>query len=366
LKLYRTKFISQEHIPEWRQRMVKLTIQQVAQRAGVGVGTVSRVLNNHPAVRPETRDRIMGVMNEMGYTPNPHARRVAGGKSYTISIILPVISTDFYLRLLSGLERTFEAHRYDSALFPLLGRERLERYLSSSTLAYQADGLVLASHNLADLYQDGHLPTRQPVVMVDASSPHYDSVFMDNRLGGDLAGHTLIGFDGTFHAMTVHQALDEALSSSAFPDRLAGFTGVLESNGRSLAEGHAHVVSFNLDSARAAAREILTHHKPPINIFAAADLLALGVIDEAERMGLEIGRDVRLIGFDDHPWTEARQLTTLHQPIEAMGAAAAELLMDRLNGYDGPPRQVRFEARLIERGSTLTKSGSTLTKSDLG
>jgi LacI family transcriptional regulator len=336
--------------------MVKQTIQQVAKQAGVGVGTVSRVLNNHPAVRPETRDRILAVMTEMGYTPNPHARRVAGGKSYTISIILPVISTDFYLRLLSGLEQTFEAHRYDSALFPLLGRERLERYLSSSTLAYQADGLVLVSHNLAELYKDGHLPTRQPVVMVDASSPHYDSVFLDNRLGGTLAARTLIGFEGSFHAMTVHQSLDDALSSSAFPERLTGFTSVLEAHGQTLAEGHAHVISFNLDSARAAAREILTRYKPPINIFAAADLLALGVMDEAERLGLEIGRDVRVIGFDDHPWTEARQLTTLHQPIEAMGAAAAELLMERLNGFDGPPRQVRFEARLIERGSTSVKS----------
>jgi LacI family transcriptional regulator len=336
--------------------VIKLTIQQVAEQAGVGVGTVSRVLNNHPAVRPETRDRIMNVMSEMGYTPNPHARRVAGGKSYTISIILPVISTDFYLRLLSGLERTFESHRYDSALFPLLGRERLERYLSSSTLAYQADGLVLASHNLAELYKDGQLPTRQPVVMVDASSPNYDSVYMDNRLGGEMAARTLVGFDGTFHAMTVRQELDEALSSSAFPDRLAGFLEVLAANGKILAEGKARVVSFNLDSARTAAREILTNFKPPINIFAAADLLALGVIDEAERMGLEVGRDVRLIGFDDHPWTAERQLTTLHQPIEAMGAAAAELLMDRLNGYDGPPRQVRFEARLIERGSTLAGS----------
>jgi LacI family transcriptional regulator len=290
----------------------------------------------------------------MGYMPNPHARRVAGGKSYTISIILPVISTDFYLRLLSGLEQTFEEHRYDSALFPLLGRERLERYLSSSTLAYQADGLVLASHNLAELYKDGQLPTRQPVVMVDAASPRYDSVFMDNRLGGELAARAMVGFDGSFHALTVHQPLDETLSSSAFPDRLAGFLGLLEANGRSLIDAHAHVVAFNLEGARAAAREILTRHAAPMNIFAAADLLALGVIEEAERVGLEIGRDVRLVGFDDHPWTEQRGLTTLHQPIEAMGAAAAELLLDRLNGYDGPPRQVRFEPRLVERGSTRT------------
>ena len=332
---------------------MKLTIQQVAEHAGVGVGTVSRVLNNHPSVRPETRDRVRASMNELGYVPNPHARRVAGGRSYTVSIVLPVISTDFYLRLLSGLEKTFEAHRYDSALFPLLGRERLERYLTSSTLAYQADGLVIASHNLAELYKDGVLPTKQPVVMVDAVSGQYDSVHLDNRLGGELAGRSLAGFDGTMHVLTVHQSLDEAFSSTVFPERIAGFQAVIETAGRRLAEGSPHTVGFNLDSARTAAREIFTRFKPPYNIFAGADLLALGIMDEAERMDLELGRDLRLVGFDDHPWTPERGLTTLHQPVEAMGATAAELLMDRLNGYAGPPRQVRFEPRLVERASTM-------------
>ena len=292
-------------------------------------------------------------MSELGYVPNPHARRVAGGRSYTVSIVLPVISTDFYLRLLSGLEKTFEAHRYDSALFPLLGRERLERYLSSSTLAYQADGLVIASHNLAELYKDGVLPTKQPVVMVDAMSGQYDSVYLDNRLGGEHAGRALAGFSGSMHVFTVHQSLDEALSSTVFPDRVAGFQSVIEAAGRRLAEGSPHTVAFNMDSARATARELFARFKPPINIFAGADLLALGILEEAERAGLEVGRDVRVVGFDDHPWTAERSLTSLHQPVEAMGATAAELLMDRLNGYAGAARHVRFEPRLIERGSTL-------------
>lgn len=331
---------------------MKLTIQQVADRAGVGVGTVSRVMNNHPSVRPETRDRVVSAMKELGYIPNPHARRVAGGKSYTVSIMLPVVSTEFYIRLLNGLERTLEAHRYDSALFPLLSRERLERYLNSNTLIYQADGIVMATHNLGELFADGKLPTHQAVVVVDGSSPHYDSVFLDNRRGGRIAGERFATFEGPIFALSTRNELDEIFNSTVLEERLEGFQEALEAAGRSLPKEHIHRVSFNLDAARVAAREMLDAHPGPINIFAAADLLALGVLEEAERRGLTLGRDVRVIGFDDQPWTGDRGLSTIHQPVETMGASAAELLVERLGGFNGPARLVCFEPRLIERRST--------------
>ncbi len=331
---------------------VKLTIQEVANKAGVGVGTVSRVLNNHKSVRPETRERVSSAMQELGFIPNPHARRVAGGKSYSVSIILQVVGTEFYIRLLSGLEKTLETHRYDSALFPLLGRERLERYLNSSTLAYQSDGIVMASHNLGDLYPDGKLPTRQPVVIVDGCSNHYDSVFLDNELGGELAAQALSGLEGEIYAISVHQALDEVFKNTVFQDRMRGFKRRLELAKRPLLKQHIQTITFDLNNARLAAQKILDSATFPVNIFAAADLVALAVLDETKARSLEIGKDVRVIGFDDHPWAIERGLTTLHQPVEAMGTAAAELLIERLCGYQGKPRQVRFEPHLVERRST--------------
>jgi LacI family transcriptional regulator len=329
---------------------MKLTIQEVADKAGVGVGTVSRVLNNHKSVRPETRERVTIAMQELGFIPNPHARRVAGGKSYTVSIILQVVGTEFYIRLLSGLEKTLESHRYDSALFPLIGRERLERYLNSSTLAYQSDGIIMASHNLGDLYSDGRLPTRQPVVLVDGINPQYDSVYLDNELGGALAARAIDSLDGEVYAISVHQDLDEVFKNTVFQDRMRGFKKTI---GTRLPENHIQTISFDLSHARSAAQHIFEQATLPVNIFAAADLLAMAVMDEAQSRHLELGKDVRLIGFDDHPWAQQRGLTTVHQPVEAMGATAAELLIERLSGFDGAARQVRFEPRLVERQSTL-------------
>jgi DNA-binding LacI/PurR family transcriptional regulator len=132
-----------------------------------------------------------------------------------------------------------------------------------------------------------------------------------------------------------------------------GFFETLESLGRHVAPSNVRTVSFTLESARVAARDLLSSVTPPVNVFASADLIALGVLEEARALGLEVGRDVRVIGFDDHPWSRERGLSTIHQPVEAMGAAAAELLVERLSGYEGAPRRVRFEPRLIERASTM-------------
>jgi LacI family transcriptional regulator len=98
-------------------------------------------------------------------------------------------------------------------------------------------------------------------------------------------------------------------------------------------------------------RDILQRSKPPVNIFALCDLFALGVVEEAARTGLDIGKDVRVIGFDDHPWTAELGLTTVHQNIEEMGETAAGLLLERLSGDKSPVREVRFTPELVVRNS---------------
>ena len=332
--------------------MRKPTIQDVARKAGVGVGTVSRVLNNHPAVKAATREGVMAAIAALEYTPNPHARRVAGGRSYTVSVMLPLVATEFYTRLLSGLEAAFQEARYDVAIFPLLDRSRLERYLGSHTLAYQADGLVMATHDLTRLLRDRRTLTPQPTVLVDAHSPDVDCAFMDNVTGGRLAGEHAVKAPGAVYAMWVETELDQLFPARVFEDRRSGFLSALDRAGRPLA---AEVTSaFDTLAARNAAAAVLDRAQAeasgaPCTVFAAADLLASALLDEAHARGLRAGVDLRVIGFDDQPWAAARGLTTLHQPVEGMGHEAATLLLSRLNGYRGAPRARRFEPHLVVR-----------------
>lgn len=334
----------------------KPTIHEVAHLAKVGIGTVSRVLNNHPSVRPETRSRVLASMQQLGYSPNPHARRVAGGKSYTVSLILPVASTEFYNRLLEGIEQVLLEERYEIALFPILSMRRLERYLESQSLAYQADGLVVSSQGLMHLLPDHRFPTERPVVLADAYSSDYDSVFTDNKLGGYLAAQHLSGFVGEVFAITIEEELDKAFGYSVSTDRLAGFRQGLAEKKRSLQADHVFTTRFSAEGGQLALRQFLQHAKPPLNIFAGADLLALGVLEEAERQGLEVGSDIRVLGYDGQPWTEAKGLSTLVQPVEEMGAQAARMLLERIQGLRSAPRTMRFEPKLVERKSTRAAS----------
>lgn len=337
--------------------MAKPTIQDVAQQAGVGVGTVSRVLNNHPSVRPVTRERILRAMEELTYVPNPHARRIAGGRSYTVSVMLPMVAAEFYIRLISSIEETLMEARFDAALFPLLGRERLERYLEGHTLPYQADGIIQVTYNLAALFPDGRLPTAQPVVLVDGKSEVYDCTYVDNYRGGTLAAECAARFEGPIYLVSFDDENDDdaPLRSLVFQQRIQGFRDGLVRAGKVLEE----VVRCGLllHEGREIARRIYAQCFQgqatfPLTVFCGADIIGRAFIEQAQHDGLELGQDVRVIGFDDQPWAEEIGLTTLHQPVEQMGRDAAEMLLERLSGYAGPPRQVCYVPRLIERSST--------------
>lgn len=327
--------------------MRKHTIQDVARLAGVGVGTVSRVLNNHTAVKEATRNAVLQAIADLDYTPNPHARRIAGGKSYTISVLLPIVTTEFYVRLLNGLETAFQEARYDVAIFPLMDKARLERYLGSHTLAYQADGLVMASYNLTSLFQERHTRTEQPTVLVDAHANNVDCAYMDNTAGGRIAGDYLLRFEGPIYAVWVETELDKIFTTRVFEERRSGFMAALQQAGRPL--GREYKSSFDTLAARSVASRLLANAEFPCSVFASADLLAGALLDEMELRGLRPGVDVRVVGFDNQPWAEKRGLTTLHQPVESMGYEAASLLLSRLNDYNGPPRARRFMPQLMIR-----------------
>jgi len=328
------------------------TIADVARKAGVGIGTVSRVINSSPAVRPETRARVKAVMEELGYVPNPHARRIAGGRSYTVSVLLPFVGTEFYLRLIEGIEEELGEQRYDLALFPLLSKKRLERFLSSSALAYHTDGLIVASYDFSERFPGGRLPTDRPVVMVDARSREYDSAYLDNELGGRMAAEHLLSLGGPVFAVQIEEELDQAFSNTVFSARIGGFRAALAAAGAPLPAERLFRTRLSAEGGQIALQRFLEVSEPPLNVFAAADVVALGVVEEAQRRGLRPGADVRVLGFDGQPWTASRGISTLEQPVEEMGRAAARMLIDRLQGSDQPPRQRRFEPSLLVRAST--------------
>jgi len=328
------------------------SIRDVAQRARVGVSTVSKVLNGYSDIGKETRQKVLAAAKALDYRPNRAARSFRTGKTQTVSVFLPMVGTEFYERLITAIDHELAAHDYDAALFPLLSEQRLRRYRESDALPYHADGVIFASLNPDWLFPDARLPAPLPGVLVDAYHADYDTITVDNARGAfDATQHLLERPAPTYSIMIEHFA-DTPFASGVFIERAKGFERALETSGVGFANEQMVHAEFSRGGGRDAFREILKRTAPPINVFASCDEVARGVLDEVVDRGLRLGSDVRVVGFDDQPWAAEVGLSSVHQPVERLGARAAALLLARFGDPDAPVRHEEVIPTLVRRTSS--------------
>lgn len=335
------------------------TIQDVAKHAAVGVSTVSKVLNGYQDVADGTRERVLDAVATLGYTPNRAARSFRTGKTQTASIFLPMVGTEFYDRLVTAIDEELAAHDYDAALFPLLNDRRLARYKAADALPYHADGLVFASLNPDWLFEDARLPVPLPAVLVDAYHAAYDTVTVDNAGGAYAATAHLLERPAETYAVLVEERYDTPFSSGVFLERGKGFQRALLDHGLQARPDHVIETEFNEAAGRLALREILTRSQLPLNVFASCDMQARSVLEEARALGLALGTELRLVGFDDQPWAEGLGLSTVRQPIERMGKLATDLLLARLAAPERPIEHHELVPELMVRASSGGSQHST-------
>ncbi|RKX53516.1 MAG: LacI family transcriptional regulator, partial [Thermotoga sp.] len=185
----------------------KPSIKDVASLAGLSLGTVSRVLNNNPKVRPENQRKVLKAIAQLGYRPNPFARSLPSNKTYMISIFLPMMNSEFYSYLFEGINNELLDSWYDSSIYPVFSKKRLISYSNPNAFPYRSDGILFISLIPEKLFENGHLPTNKPVVLVDASSDKYDSIYVDNVNGGYLAGKHLLEKQGEVFLISIREDL---------------------------------------------------------------------------------------------------------------------------------------------------------------
>ena len=328
------------------------TIQDVARHANVKVSTVSRVLNGYPDVAKATRARVLATIEQLHYVPSRTARGFRTGRTQSVSIMLPMIGTEFYNRLIAAVDQALADHDYDAALFPMLNEKRLERYLRPDALPYQTDGMLFASLNPDWLFPQAKVPAPLPAVLIDAYHAAYDTVTVDNFGGAYEATRHLLERPAETFAVMVEERYDTPFSSGVFLERLKGFRQALEDAGLPATDENVVTVEFEREAGQGALASILERSRKPVNIIASCDLLARGVLDELSRRNLRLGRDVRLAGFDDQPWADAVGLTTVRQPIEGLGTTAVELLLQRLDDREREVQHRELKTQLVVRHST--------------
>lgn len=332
---------------------LKVTIIDVAAQAGVSVGTASRVINNDVHVAPETRERVSDVMSRLGFVPNRQARSLAGGKTNTIGVLVPDLSTAYIGEIMHGIDTELALNQLDLMLFTTHRTAIKEANYVANMVRGMVDGLlVVLPRNPADY--TGTLTQRNfPFVLIDhqGNSEPCPAVGATNWQGAYNAteyliklGHTRIGF------------ITGSMDLGAATDRLEGYKSALRVHHIPEDPALIYEGTFFQPDGYAGASALLDLSQPPTAIFASNDAMAMGVMDAVRSRGLHIPEDISILGFDDVPQAALVRpaLTTVHQPLEQMGRVATQMLLDRLKNPQQEVNRIELPTELIVRGSTTS------------
>lgn len=331
------------------------TIASVAALAGVGVGTVSRVLNDSSAVSGSTRMRVLEAIEALDYEPSAAARALSTGRTSTIGVVAPFFTEPAVVERLRGVTRRLATSGYQVTLFDVELPEQGDAALRSLARKGRIDGLLVVSLPPTDAQLARLEAAGVPVVLVDRRLEGATTVFTDDEAGGRLAtehllrlGHERIAFVGDTENGPF------GFTSSAA--RRRGYEAALRDAGIEPHPEYLRRGPHRRDAARAAANELLALSVPPTAVFAASDHQALGVLEAATLAAVEVPERLSVIGFDDIELARYCGLTTVAQPLEASGARGAELLLDALAG--GEPRSHELRLELQVRSTTAPPAGS--------
>lgn len=330
------------------------TIRDVARRAGVGLGTVSRVINDSAQVSDATRERVMSAITALNFVPNPTARRLSLGKTLTIAVIVPWFTRPAEVEQLRGVENTLAESDYDLVLYNVETPAKRDAYFRDVPRSERADGVLIISLSPRDDDVDRLIHSTVPIVLVDANHPALQAlnrVITDNVAGGFMAtqhlielGHTRIGF--------ISDLIETPFNFTSNRDRLEGYRQALQASGIPFRADYHGQGEHGRYEARRLATEILRHPDRPTAIFAASDTQALGVLEAAQDLDFRVPEDLSVIGFDDIEISEYIGLTTIRQMLYESGKRGVELMLESLEDPAGRPICEIMPTELIARRTT--------------
>ncbi|WP_210506453.1 LacI family DNA-binding transcriptional regulator [Naasia sp. SYSU D00057] len=351
------------HHPEARDgRRSSATIREVAVLAGVSPATAARALNRYGSVSAATIRKVSLAADQLGYRTNPIAQALRRGHANYVGFLPGDLENPFFATVARALGDAVEEAGYTLTVSSSDERLDREQKIVDTLQANLVSALVVApvpGHDRSHLTRLAAAGI--PLVIVDRAIPGLaaDTVTVDNR-GGARAGvehlldrgHRRVGF------------VSDVLEIASSQDRLQGYRDALSARGFVHDPDLQSVAQPSRDGGYRAALALLDRRDPPSAVFAADNLMTLGVLRAAGELGLRIPEELSLVGFDDFDLATAVRptITTVAQPVAEIGRRAGALLLRRLEGWDGPAEHVNLPTRLIVRessgGESATSEGS--------
>jgi len=333
-------------------------IGDIAKEMNVSVATVSRVLNGHPDVASETRQRVLEHIQRRHYVSNRTTRVHESARTNLIGVMTPEVTGGYFSELVAGVIEALDERDVRPVIGATHGKadrevEFLKRFSRGAT-----DGAVLilpiaAVRHLAPLHHQGY-----PCVVLDPAIPLDDDipvVTSSNVTGARQATEYLIGLGHRrIGVITGHRDDEAGLEGVASRERLDGYEYALRVAGIPYDKDLIRSGAFSFDGGYDAAKGLLGLPVPPTAIFAFNDAMAAGVIRAASERKLTLPDQLSIVGFDDAETARYATplLTSVHQPLQAMGRAAVRMLYDFLDRYAPDAPRVELSTRLVVRAST--------------
>ncbi|MYS88719.1 substrate-binding domain-containing protein [Streptomyces sp. SID5464] len=329
----------------------RATIGDVAARAGVGVGTVSRVLNDSRNVSEDTRERVLRVIRDLDYRPNRRARALSTGRTQSIAVIAPFATEPSVVERLRGISHVLHGSDHDLTLLDVATPDQRDQQYRAVAAGDRFDGLLAISLAPTDEEAEQLARVGLPTVLLDCEHPDLPRVVIDDVRGGMLAtrhllqlGHRRIAFMG--------DVADDRFRFSASARRREGCELALKAYGLALEERYVRAGPHGRAVAHRLTDELLALAEPPSAIVTASDTRALGVIEAANSAGVRVPQELSVVGFDDLDVAAYVGLTTVRQPLRASGGIAARMLLERIGRPLGEPVEKMLELELVPRRTT--------------
>lgn len=337
----------------------EVTIYDIAKLLNLSPATVSRALNDHPAINSNTKDIITAKAKEMGYRSNAFASNLRRQRTKTIGVIVPRLNSNFVSCVLAGMEKIANELGYNLIISQSLESVKKEKANAKTMYDSRVDGLLVSlAYDTEDIeHLDVFIKKGIPLLFFDRVSTHKKctSIVIDN---------VKAGYDATSHLIEqgckriVH--ITGNLKRNVYADRLKGFKLALMDHGIAYEDSLLVITDMSREAGLEATQRLLASDTPPDGIFATNDLCAVGCIGAIKQAGLGVPHDIAVVGFNNDPVSQVidPNLTTVHYPGEEMGEIAAQSLINHLNGLMNiqTTNTIILHSELIVRESSLKRT----------
>lgn len=333
------------------------SIHDVARYSGVSTATVSRALRGLPNVSPRTRQLVQAAAAELGYVASPSAAGLSSGRHRAVAVVLPSVGPWFYSEVVEGADAVLRAEGYDQFLVDLAGTvDGRERMFSNSLLRKRADAVIALGIDFAPDERRELRTLALPAVVVGAPVAGVRSVGVDDAEAARLALEHLLGLG---HRRIAHLGGENeyGMDHTVALGRRGAWRDALATRGIRAPRGWFRSGGFRMPEAKEAALDLLRGPDRPSAVFAGSDEMAFGVLLAARDLGLDVPRDLSVVGIDDHGWSASFGLTTVRQEPRAQGGEAARIVLDELAGVPVRGLVHRSRCELVVRRTTAALPG---------